>query len=105
MQVIVGVVVPLLVFAALSGCFWFLLSKAQRDPNFDISQVFREDGGKVSMSQVLKGGGFVFHTMATIIVIATIPADALLATVAYGGTWGPVGVAMELVRRKWPAAG
>jgi len=105
MQLIVSVAIPLLVFGALCGCFWFLLSRAQQDKMFDIAEIFRDDAtGKVSMNQMLKGGGFVFHTVGTIIVIVTLPNEALAAVGIYGGTWGPAGVAMEIVKRKWPTA-
>jgi hypothetical protein len=106
MQLIVGVAVPLLVFLALCGCFWFLLTRAARDPSFKIAEIFRDDAtGKVSMTQILKGGGFVFHTVGTIIVIATIPADALGVLAIYGGTWGPTAMGLEFIKRKWPTPG
>lgn len=105
MQVLVGVVVPLLVFFALCWAFWILLTRAQRDltNKFEIADIFRDETtGKTSMTQVLKGGGFVFHTVATIIVIAVVPADALGAAIAYGGTWGPTAVGLEFIKRRWP---
>jgi len=100
------VLLPTLFFVALCAAFWFLLSKAQEDPDFDIAQVFRDDAtGKVSMTQILKGGSFVFHTLATVIIVVTIPAEAVTATTIYGGTWGPTALALELMKRKLPTPG
>jgi hypothetical protein len=105
MQLLVSVALPTLAFIALCGCFWVLLTRAQRDERFDIADIFRDELGKVSMTQVLKGGAFVFHTLVTIIIVVTLPAAAEFASVVYGGTWGPTSVALELVKRKYPTPG
>lgn len=105
MQVLVGVVIPLAVFAAMCAAFWFLLARAQADPNFDIAEIFREEGGKVSMTQILKGGAFLLSGLATVIIIVTIPNSATEALITFSGTWGPTAVALEFVKRKWPTDG
>jgi hypothetical protein len=106
MQLLVSVALPTLAFIALCGCFWILLTRAQRDERFDIAEIFRDDTtGKVSMTQILKGGAFVFHTLVTIIIVVTLPAAAEVASALYGGTWGPTAVALEIVKRKYPTPG
>jgi len=106
MQLLVGVVMPLIVLGILVAGSWVLLSRAQSANDFDISQIFREDvTGKVSMTQMLKLGAFVFSVLGMIIIIVTLPADAIAALVTFSGTWGPTAVALEFVKRKWPING
>ena len=102
MQVLVGVAIPLMVFVAMCFAFWVLLSRAQADPDYDIAQIFRDESGKVSMTQILKGGAFLLSGLATVIIIVTIPNSATEALITFSGTWGPTAVALEFVKRKWP---
>ena len=104
MQVIVNVGMPLLVLGLLVFACWVLFSRAQADEKFDFSEIFRDDaGGKVSMTQVLKILGFSVHSFLSVVAMLIYPSEATTVLITFGGTWGPTSVALDFIKRKWPA--
>lgn len=98
----VNVLLPLVMLGLMVWLFWVLLARAQSDPQFDIATIFRDDGGKVSMTQVLKLAAFGVHAFMSIIVIVTSPQESGTVLSVFAGTWGPVTAALEFIKRKWP---
>jgi hypothetical protein len=94
--------VPLTILGFMVIAFWSLMVRAEAIEGFTISDILRDETGKVSMSQVLKLGAFLFMSFAYIVVIYAHPDKIEEMSIIYGGTFGPTVAALEFIRRKWP---
>jgi hypothetical protein len=94
--------VPLTILGFMVIAFWSLMVRAEAIEGFTISDILRDETDKVSMSQVLKLGAFLFMSFGYTVVIYAHPDKIEEMSIIYGGTFGPTVAVLEFIKRKWP---
>lgn len=99
----IGVIVPLLILGLMVVAAWVLLSRANRDPTFNVVDVFRDENQKVSSERVLLFATWGSSTWALAVVIFAMPQHTVDVMLIYMGAWGTNNAAKAFFRSKYPA--
>lgn len=99
-QVTLGVVIPLFSLITIVVMFWLLINRAQKDPAFDIAQMFMDETGKVSLFRVLSAFAFGFHSWVLMVNQLNKPELNETMFMWYGFIWAGT-PAVALIMSKW----
>ena len=99
-QVTIGVIIPLLALITIVAMFWFLINRAQKDPEFDIAQMFTDEAGRVSLFRVLSAFAFGFHSWVLMVNQLQKPELNESMFMWYGFIWAGT-PAVALIMSKW----
>ena len=100
----IGVIIPLLILGLMVAAAWRLLSRAQADPHFNISDVLLDDGGKVSSERLLLLATWGSTTWVLSVVVFALPQHVVEVLITYMGVWGTNNAAKAFFRHKYGAA-
>lgn len=99
----IGVIIPLLILGLVVWVMWALLSRAQSQAGFEISEVFLDETGKVSSERLLMFLSWAASTWVLAVVIFALPQHVIEAYVTYLGVWGITGTGKAYFRHKYGA--
>ena len=98
-SVTIGVLVPLLILVGIALAFWLLVSRAQRDPAFDISNVLRDETGKESATRVVTFGAFAVTSWVLAVVTFAHPDKITEAMLYYLIFWSGAPIVVKFAER------
>ena len=98
----IGVIIPLMILLGLALAIWMLIARAQKDPNFDIANILRDENGKESSERVVMFGCFAVTSWVMAVAVFALPNLLTEIYITYTALWGGTATAKELVKRKWP---
>ena len=98
----IGVIIPLSILITLAIAVWMLIARAQRDPNFDIANVLRDENGKESSERMITFGCFAVTSWVMAVAVFALPNLLTEIYITYTALWGGTATAKEIARRKWP---
>jgi hypothetical protein len=96
----IGVLIPILILLLITAMIWLLISRAQRDPGFDIANTLRDEAGKESSVRVLTFGAFAVTSWGYAVSAFALPQYFSDVTLYYLAFWSGSPVALELAK-KW----
>jgi hypothetical protein len=99
-SVTIGVLIPLLILVGITAMIWFLISRAQKDPDFDIANTLRDEAGKESATRVLTFGAFAVTSWGYAVSAFALPQYFSEVTLYYLAFWSGSPVALKLAE-KW----
>ena len=99
----IGVIIPLLILLGIVGAIWLLITKAQRDPAFDIANILRDEAGKESSERVIMFGCFAVSSWVMAVAVFALPNLLTEIYITYTALWGGTVVAKDVAKRKWPS--
>jgi len=97
----IGVLIPLLILAIVVYAGWRLLDSAQKDEDFEIRDMLRDDAGKVSSERMLLFATWGASTWVLSVVVFALPNLVIEAYVTYLGVWGTTGAAKSFFAHKY----
>jgi hypothetical protein len=98
----VGVVIPLFILLGIAAAIWWLIAKAQEADGFDISDVLRDESGKISSERLLTFSCFGVSSWVMAVIVFALPNLVVEAYAIYMGFWSATATAKEFAKRKWP---
>lgn len=98
----VGVLVPLLILFGVAWVIWIVISRAQRDKDFDLSNVLRDEKGKESSDRLTTLACFAVTSWVMAVVVFALPNLVVEVFAIYMTGWGGTSAAKEYFKRKWP---
>lgn len=99
-SVTIGVIIPIAILLGITVMIWVLISRAQRDENFDISNTLRDENGKESASRILSFGAFAVSSWALAVTVFALPQYFVQAMIAYLLAWAGTPPIIEFAK-KW----
>lgn len=98
----VGVVLPLFILLGIAAAIWWLIARAQKDEDFDISDVLRDEKGKISSERLLTFSCFGVSSWVLAVIVFAHPNLVVESYAIYMGFWSATATAKEFAKRKWP---
>jgi hypothetical protein len=98
-SVTISVIIPLLILGLMVFAAWVLMARAQRDKNFNIAEVFKDERDKVSSERVMLLATWASSTWALAVVMFAMPQHTVEVLGIYMGVWG-VNNAVKFVAAK-----
>lgn len=83
----INVIIPLLILGLMVLGAWILLARAQKDPNFNIAEVFLDEAGKVSSERATLLATWASSTWAMAVVFFAMPQHTVEVFGIYMGAW------------------
>lgn len=99
-SVTIGVIIPIAILLGITVMIWVLISRAQRDENFDISNTLRDENGKESASRILGFGAFAVSSWALAVTVFALPQYFIEAMLYYLVFWSGAPVVVKFAE-KW----
>ena len=100
----IGVIIPLLILGLMVLGAWVMLARANRDPDFNIADVFKGDTGKVSSERTILIATWGASTWALAVVLFAHPSLIEVVFGVYMGAWAVNNAAKYVAARKYEAA-
>lgn len=99
-SVTIGIIIPILILLGITSAIWMLISRAQKDPEFDIANTLRDEAGKESATKVLTFGAFAVTSWGLAVVVFALPQYFEQAFFWYLFFWSGTQVALKMAD-KW----
>ena len=98
----IGVIILLSILVCMAIAIWMLISRAQNDPSFDISNVLRDESGKESSERLITFACFAVSSWVLAVAVFALPNLLTEIFITYCVLWGGTAATKEVAKRKWP---
>jgi len=99
----INVLIPLFILGLMVIGAWVLLARANRDPEFNIAEVFLDENHKVSSERVFLAATWGSSTWALAVVMFAMPQHTVEVIGIYMGVWGVNNSVKYVAKQKYGA--